>query len=64
VSVETLPRPTVTRAPDSVTHLYCCDPNLAFCGLDITDEPYGCGGEAMCPLCVLVDGGDGPECCR
>jgi hypothetical protein len=63
VSIETLPRPTSTSSGGDVDHWYCCDPNVAFCGLDITETPEGRFSVDMCPLCVLVDDDGGPGCC-
>lgn len=51
---------TAAAVPDDgVHHYYCdCDPNLAFCGQDITDhedlgdkEPT----DPLCPMCKVLD---------
>ncbi|MFC9973506.1 hypothetical protein ACFVH6_21690 [Spirillospora sp. NPDC127200] len=61
MSLQTLPRPASPGAEDdeSVEHLYCCDPNRALCGVDITDDEDLGDAETdgpECPLCeVLID---------
>lgn len=52
----TLPDVVLTARPQpGVTHYYCCDPDLAHCGADISNEPEGSApGELDCPLCLLV----------
>jgi hypothetical protein len=39
-----------------VCHLWCCDENVAMCGLDISGERYDLDGEDPdCPLCAIAD---------
>lgn len=57
---------SLTGNPDDVDHIYCCDPNLAMCGLDLTGVAEGPEFDAACPLCGLAeDTGQGcpvPDC--
>ncbi|MGW3321095.1 hypothetical protein [Streptomyces virginiae] len=58
--------PTVDRADgatDELDHLYCCDPDTALCGTDISDSPeLFDDGETTCVVCVdLADAGC-PQC--
>ncbi|GAA0495108.1 hypothetical protein Ade02nite_19190 [Paractinoplanes deccanensis] len=55
MSIETLPSPSDTSVGDDVDHYYCCDPNVAFCGLDLTDVLEGPGFHLICPLCALAE---------
>lgn len=36
-------------------HWYCCDPNIAYCGRDISGDAEGHADENLCPLCALVE---------
>lgn len=53
----TLAEPDVTPAQSDgdgdVDHLYCCDPDLSLCGLDIAGLEFGCGDDSqpVCPTC-------------
>ncbi len=43
---------------DDVTHYYCCDPNIAMCGLDLTNHAYVDDDEEDgddCRLCAYID---------
>jgi hypothetical protein len=48
--------------PYDVDHWYCCDPNVAYCGLDLTGVPEGETAGVMCPLCVLAEETDTIVC--
>jgi hypothetical protein len=49
------PAPHTTRNTTNVDHLYCCNPNLALCGDDLTAVPEGREHDTLCALCVLAD---------
>jgi hypothetical protein len=54
-----LPNPTTTTVGDDnpdITHYYCCDPNLAMCGLDIANHPWvdDTNPDTDCRLCVYI----------
>lgn len=59
-----LPEEIVTGLGGDVDHWYCCDPDVAYCGLDLSGVPDGEEFDEMCPLCVLADeaGGFCPSC--
>ena len=41
------------RSPDGLDHLYCCDPDTALCGTDISDTPeLFDDGETTCVVCA------------
>jgi hypothetical protein len=42
-----------------VVHLYCCDPDLALCGEDLTDHDDNAEGPE-CPPCAVIDVVDQP----
>lgn len=58
------------RAPDSTSngpgeldHLFCCDPDTALCGADISDTVYGAGdGETTCVVCADLEATACPRC--
>lgn len=52
-AVETRPAPEDPR----LTHLFCCDPTVSLCGLDLSRTPHGMKpGEAECAVCYdLLD---------
>jgi hypothetical protein len=55
------PTPTDTSDGDDLHHIWCCHPDIAVCGVDLTgvpdvDEPDA--GVQVCRLCVVAwDGG-------
>jgi len=57
------PAPTGTGTPpDRYVHLYCCNPDLALCGADLThgvDRPH-LPTAATCPMCALIEDLDAP----
>lgn len=58
MATATLPVPTRgDLTVDDVDHLYCCDENVAMCGVDLTDVAEEVFGEddPLCPMCALVD---------
>ena len=41
---------------DPYHHLYCCDPDTALCGLDVSGYADNPDDDApLCPLCALAD---------
>jgi hypothetical protein len=46
---------------DDLHHIWCCDPDVAVCGVDLTGVPDAGDvgdGVQVCPLCALAwDGG-------
>jgi hypothetical protein len=60
----TLPdsRPAPTSSGDDADHYYCCDPDIAMCGADLTavvenpDMPL----EDVCRYCLYIDDEDLP----
>lgn len=63
MSLETRPQPARSLTGGDADHWYCCDPTVAYCGLDISGVREGREFQQMCPLCVLADeqGGYCPE---
>ncbi|MGX8904220.1 hypothetical protein ACR820_02890 [Streptomyces netropsis] len=51
----------VPRATVAITHYYCCDPNRALCGLDLSGMPAAGDEEQDCVVCVDLDA-DCPLC--
>lgn len=52
------------KADPDEDHLYCCNPDVSLCGLDITEHPErDFADEECCPLCAdLEDLPCGPGC--
>lgn len=50
---------------DDFEHYYCCNPNVAFCGADVTDD-VDVGDdfdpECPCPMCEVLLGTVCPTC--
>ena len=44
-----------TDTDDPFDHAYCCDPDTALCGADISDNEYGEEQDNPCPLCELIE---------
>lgn len=61
MSITAQPRPsqpghTITDNP--FKHYYCCDPDVALCGADISGEEEDVGDddlEQLCPMCEVLD---------
>lgn len=54
--MSTLLAPAATGHDDDLHHVTCCDDDIAMCGLDVTDVPWGDGeGEVLCPLCAIAE---------
>lgn len=57
----TVTEPTLTGWDDDnedPVHLFCCDENIAMCGVDLTDHdfvPDDAPDEDTCRLCVIVE---------
>lgn len=39
---------------DDITHIFCCDPNLSVCGIDISDHILVETGPNTCKLCDIA----------
>ncbi|GAA3384404.1 hypothetical protein [Streptomyces racemochromogenes] len=53
----TQPTPTARRtsgSPDELDHLYCCDPDIALCGTDISDHEDN-GADGSCIVCLDLE---------
>jgi hypothetical protein len=48
--LDTLPRPSDS---DNLDHYFCCNPNIAMCGRDLTGFEYVPEGEISKNLCVV-----------
>lgn len=58
MSTATLPAPAVPGLADGeLTHLYCCDPDVAWCGQDISGMAFSppSAAEPECRACDLAD---------
>lgn len=50
------PKAVTTSAGRDLDHMVCCDPDTAFCGLDVTDHPWADNGpESLCSVCADLD---------
>ncbi|WP_394436257.1 hypothetical protein [Streptomyces sp. SGAir0957] len=58
----TAPSPSAaTSVGDEITHLYCCDPNRAICGVDLTGVPE-VDEDENCVVCIDPDEHPCPYC--
>ncbi|MCX4677656.1 hypothetical protein OG413_20505 [Streptomyces sp. NBC_01433] len=53
--------PAAPLAAVAITHYYCCNPDRALCGLDLSGMPPAGAGEQDCVVCVDLDA-DCPRC--
>lgn len=63
-ALDTHPIPTTTDG-DDIGHLVCCcNEDLAMCGADVTDEPWGADDTPECVVCrdLWPDETDCPRC--
>lgn len=71
--IETTQQPKVnispapdSDGPDGLTHIWCCDPNVAHCGSDISGGADVAPTETLAgsPECVVCDDLDDEPCPR
>ncbi|WP_151775708.1 hypothetical protein [Streptomyces abyssomicinicus] len=55
---------TASTPGSELTHLFCCDPDRALCGLDISEAGEPQEGEQDCVVCADLDEQDidCPQC--
>ncbi|GHG80526.1 hypothetical protein [Streptomyces griseocarneus] len=46
---------TAMPTSDMISHTYCCDPDRALCGLDLSGMPPAGEGDQGCVVCVDLD---------
>lgn len=55
--LELVPSAAVQATSSGVVHWVCCDDSVAYCGMDVTDDPWAPDSEPVtCLLCRLADG--------
>jgi hypothetical protein len=64
VSVDAQPSTSSADLIGDVDHLYCCDPDVALCGIDLSTVAEGHEFPDLCTLCMLADLGLCPRCGR
>ncbi|WUH94609.1 hypothetical protein OG900_33640 [Streptomyces sp. NBC_00433] len=52
-----------TSSDDGLDHVYCCDPDIALCGTDISGADFAAFDAASCVVCADLDDTDAP-CAR
>lgn len=60
----TLEQPATTDDPDICHYVCICDPNLALCGHDCTDDVFWAtdDGPPACPMCAHMADKPCPRC--
>ncbi|MEU0522739.1 hypothetical protein [Streptomyces niveus] len=58
------PAPTETDDGDSLTHIWCCTPERALCGVDLVTSPEGEFEDANCIVCLDLFEQPCPHCGR
>lgn len=53
--------PSRQGAGHMLNHIYCCDPNLSLCGLDLSDVPET-DSETDCTVCLDLEYETCPSC--
>ena len=56
-----VPIATATPPSDAIAHYYCCDPDKALCGLNLSHLPAAGDGDQDCVVCSDLDA-DCPLC--
>lgn len=60
------PAPTLVRlstTDSDITHLYCCNPDVALCGTDVSDVPeLADDAEITCVVCADLEEQPCPTC--
>jgi len=51
---------TATGSGDDLHHVYCCDPDIALCGTDISCSEFADFDVASCVVCADLDDADAP----
>ncbi|MER5301353.1 hypothetical protein ABT039_18025 [Streptomyces lasiicapitis] len=46
---------TATPSSGAISHSYCCVPDQALCGLDLSGMPMASEGDQDCVVCVDLD---------
>jgi hypothetical protein len=59
-ALATAPAPTRTGGPTSLNHIFCCDPDTALCGADVSDDELV--DEADCAVCLDLEDLPCPTC--
>lgn len=47
--------PTITGSADDLNHVYCCDPDVALCGTDISGDEEVEYDTANCVVCLDLE---------
>lgn len=51
---------SVTAAGDRLDHIYCCNPDRALCGTDVSNMPEI--DDANCVVCLALEEQPCPDC--
>jgi hypothetical protein len=49
--IDAVPQPSTTGTSIDLTHVYCCNPDLALCGEDVSDTPEVDEDGQLCVVC-------------
>lgn len=58
----TLPAQARTSGPTNINHIFCCDPDTALCGADISGDEIVDYDEADCVVCLDLEHQTCPLC--
>ena len=63
MTTQTAPAPTDTPLDEVTTHVYCCTPDWALCGHDISQDPEVDGPTPTdCIVCLALEPQPCPRC--
>lgn len=64
--LEPAPGPAGTDDTGNLDHFYCCNPDVAYCGADLSDVPeayFDEHGPTVCVVCADLDNQPCPRGC-
>ncbi|MFH8867153.1 hypothetical protein [Streptomyces griseus] len=51
-----------SAAPPDLNHIYCCNPDLALCGTDLSTHPIVGIDDADCVVCLDLEDDECADC--
>jgi hypothetical protein len=61
-ALATAPAPTRAGGPTSLNHIFCCEPDIALCGADISGDEIVDYDDADCVVCLDLEDKTCPRC--
>ncbi len=61
-ATQAIPKPRSTPPSEAINHIYCCNPDLALCGVDVSAHPVVDIDDADCIVCLDLEDQTCPTC--